>query len=275
VVAGDIGTGEFRDEMAVVGETPNVAARLQELAEPGTVLVGESTRRLVEGLFVFEELGPKIVKGIDRLITVFRVREASARSRFEATAIRGLTPWSVVTRSSTCCCPAGPTPRKAKGRWLLTGEPGIGKSRMIQALRELLRTEEVTVVRYFCSPFRAQRPAPDPDQLQRAAQLKKSDSPEVKLDKLEALLSQGTNRVAGRPPCSRRSCRSHRRERYPELDIAPSAKTLALEALLEQLAGLAARPVLVILEDAHWIDPTSAELFQLMIDRIRHMPSSC
>ena len=93
VVAGDIGTGEFRDEMAVVGETPNVAARIQELAEPGTVLVGESTHRLVEGLFVFEELGARSVKGIDKPIAVFRVREASqAHSRFEATAVRGLTP---------------------------------------------------------------------------------------------------------------------------------------------------------------------------------------
>ena len=81
VVAGDIGTGEFRDEMAVVGETPNVAARLQELAEPGTVLVGESTHRLVEGLFVFEELGARIVKGIDKPVAVFRVREASRRAQ--------------------------------------------------------------------------------------------------------------------------------------------------------------------------------------------------
>ena len=87
VVAGDIGAGEFRDEMAVVGETPNLAARLQDLAEPGAVVVGESTRRLVEGLFVFDELGPRTVKGIDRPIRAcYRAREPSgAPSRFEAT----------------------------------------------------------------------------------------------------------------------------------------------------------------------------------------------
>ena len=117
VVAGDIGTGEFRDEMAVVGETPNVAARLQELAEPAPVVVGESTRRLVEGLFVFDELGPRTVKGIDRPITVYRAREASGAPAASRPRRSGASrPWSAVTKSSTCCCRAGPTPWPAKGR---------------------------------------------------------------------------------------------------------------------------------------------------------------
>jgi class 3 adenylate cyclase/tetratricopeptide (TPR) repeat protein len=275
VVAGDIGTGEFRDEMAVVGETPNVAARLQELAAPGTVLVGESTRRLVEGLFVFEELGAKVVKGIDKPVAVYRAREASgARSRFEATAVRGLTP--LVGRDEEL--------KLLLSRWtdalggegqivLLTGEPGIGKSRLIQAFREQVR-QDVTVLRYFCSPFYVHSALhPILDQLERAAQLKKSDPPEVKLDKLEALLSQGTSQVARAAALLAPLLSIPTGERYPELDIAPERKkTLALEALLEQLAALAAQPVLIILEDAHWIDPTSAELFQLIIDRIQHMP---
>jgi tetratricopeptide (TPR) repeat protein len=276
VVAGDIGTGEFRDEMAVVGETPNIATRLQELAEPGSVLVGESTQRLVEGLFVFDELGPRTIKGIDRPIPVYRAREPSgAPSRFEATAVRGLTPLVGRDEELNLLLSRWANAKEGEGQVvLLTGEPGIGKSRMIQAFRELLRADEVTVLRYFCSPFYVHSALhPILDQLERAANLKKSDPPEVKLDKLEALLSQGTDRVARAAALLAPLLSIPTGERYPELDIAPERKkTLALEALLEQLAGLAARPVLIILEDAHWIDPTSAELFQLMIDRIRRMP---
>jgi class 3 adenylate cyclase/tetratricopeptide (TPR) repeat protein len=276
VVAGDIGAGEFRDEMAVVGETPNLAARLQELAEPGSVLVAESTRRLVEGLFVFDALGPRTLRGIDRPVSIYRAREPSgAPSRFEATAIRGLTPLVGRDEELNLLLSRWANAKEGEGQVvLLTGEPGIGKSRMIQALRELLRTDEVTVVRYFCSPFYVHSALhPILDQLERAAQLKKSDPPEVKLDKLEALLSLGTSRVARAAALLAPLLSIPTGERYPELDIAPERKkNLALEALLEQLAGLAARPLLIILEDAHWIDPTSAELFQLMIDRIRCMP---
>ena len=275
VVAGDIGTGEFRDEMAVVGETPNVAARLQELAEPGTVLVGESTRRLVEGMFVFEELGSRTIKGIDKPIPLYRAREASARSRFEAMAIRGLTPLVGRDEELNLLLSRWTNAIDGEGQVvLLTGEPGIGKSRIIQAFRELVRADGVTVLRYFCSPFYVHSALhPVLDQLERAAHLKKSDPPEIKLEKLEALLGQGTSRVARAAALLAPLMSIPTGERYPELDIAPERKkTLALEALLEQLAGLAAQPVLIILEDAHWIDPTSAELFQLMIDRIQRMP---
>jgi class 3 adenylate cyclase/tetratricopeptide (TPR) repeat protein len=275
VVAGDIGTGEFRDKLAVVGETPNVAARLQGLAEPGTVLVGQSTHRLVEGLFVFDELGPHTIKGIDAPIAVYRVREASARSRFEATAIRGLTPLVGRDEELGLLLSRWTNAKEGEGQVvLLTGEPGIGKSRIIQTFRELVRDDGPTVLRYFCSPFYVHSALhPILDQLERAAQLKKSDPPEVKLDKLEALLSRGTSQVARAAALLAPLLSIPTGERYPQLDVTPERKkTLALEALLEQLAGLAARPVLIILEDAHWIDPTSAELFHLIIDRIQRMP---
>ncbi len=276
VVVGDIGTGEFRDEMAVVGETPNVAARLQSVAEPGAVVVGERTRRLAEGLFVFEELGPHAIRGIDEPVAVFRVREATgAPSRFEATAIRGLTP--LVGRDEEI--------RLLLSRWedakagegqvvLLTGEPGIGKSRIIQAFRDLVRREQVSVLRYYCSPFYVHSALhPVLDQLERAADLKKSNSPEVKLDKLEALLGRGTDQVARTAALLAPLLSIPTGERYPPLDVAPERKkALTLEALLEQLKGLATRPLLILLEDAHWIDATSSELFHLVIDRIQRMP---
>ena len=276
VVAGDIGAGEFRDEMAVVGETPNLAARLQEVAQPGTVVVAESTRRLVEGLFVFDELGPRSVRGIERPMPVYRAREPSgAPSRFEATAIRGLTPLVGREEELNLLLSRWSDALAGEGQVvLLTGEPGIGKSRLIQAFRDHVRSDAVTVLRYFCSPFYVHSALhPVLDQLERAANLKKSDSPEVKLDKLEALLSHGTDRVARAAALLAPLLSIPTGERYPDLDIAPERKkALALEALLEQLAGLAAQPVLIILEDAHWIDPTSAELFQLIIERIQGMP---
>jgi predicted ATPase/class 3 adenylate cyclase len=276
VVVGDIGTGEFRDAMAVVGETPNLAARLQALAEPGTVVVGERTRRLLEGLFRFDELGPQRVKGIDEPVAAYRVREATGvPSRFEATALRGLTP--LVGRDEEI--------RLLRSRWqhaksgeghvvLLSGEPGIGKSRILQVFRERVRTDQATVLRYYCSPFYVHSALhPVLDQLERAAGLSKSDPPEAKLDKLEALLSQGSAQVVRAASLLAPLLSIPTGERYPPLDLAPERKkALMLEALLEQLAGLATRPVLILLEDAHWVDPTTTELFQLTIERIQRLP---
>ena len=276
VVVGDIGTGEFRDTMAVVGETPNVAARLQGLAEPGTVVVGERTRRLLEGLFVFDELGPQVIKGIDEPVAVFRVREATgAPSRFEAVAMRGLTPLVGRDEEIRLLLSRWQDAKEGEGHVvLLTGEPGIGKSRIIQAFREQVRSDQATVLRYYCSPFYVHSALhPVLDQLERAAALKKSNSPEVKLDKLEALLGQGSAEVTRAATLLAPLLSIPTGGRYPPLDLAPERKkALMLEALLEQLAGLAARPVLIVLEDAHWIDPTTTELFQLIIDRIQHLP---
>jgi class 3 adenylate cyclase len=276
VVVGDLGTGEFRDEMAVVGETPNVAARLQGMAAPGTVVVGERTRRLVEGLFMFEEREPQMVKGIDEPVTAFEVREATgAPSRFAATATRGLTPLVGRDEEIRLLLSRWKDVRSGQGHVvLLTGEPGIGKSRIVQSFREHVRADQPTVLRYYCSPFYVHTALhPILDQLERAADLKKSDSADVKLDKLEALLSRacrGASRAAAllAPLLSIPTA-----QRYPPLDVAPERKkALMLEALLEQLAGLATRPLLILLEDAHWIDPTSTELFQLIIERIQRLP---
>jgi predicted ATPase/class 3 adenylate cyclase len=276
VVVGDIGTGEFRDSMAVVGETPNLAARLQALAEPGTVVVGERTRRLLEGLFRFDELGPQSVKGIDEPVAAYRVREATGvPSRFEATALRGLTPLVGRDEEVELLLSRWQHAKAGEGQVvLLTGEPGIGKSRILQALRERVRGDQATVLRYYCSPFYVHSALhPVLDQLERAAGLKKSDPPEVKLDKLEALLGPGSAQVLRAAALLAPLLSIPTGERYPALDLAPERKkALMLEALLEQLATQAARPVLILLEDAHWIDPTTTELFQLIIERIQSLP---
>ena len=261
VVVGDIGTGEFRDEMAVVGETPNIAARLQALAEPGTVVVGERTRRLLEGLFVFEERGPYTVKGhrrADRGLPRARGdrRAGSLRGDRQARPDAAGRP----RRGDPAAAVAlGGRQGAAKATWSCSpASPGSASRASCRRSASTCAVDQAAVLRYYCSPFYVHSALhPVLDQLERAADLKKTDSPEVKLDKLEALLSQGCRR--GHPRrrrCWRRCCRSRPASRYPPLEVAPERKkALMLEALLEQLAGLATRPLLILLEDAHWIDP--------------------
>jgi class 3 adenylate cyclase/tetratricopeptide (TPR) repeat protein len=277
VVVGDIGTGETRDEMAVVGETPNVAARLQELAEPGSVVVGASTYRLIEGLFLCDDLGALSVKGVSAAVPVYRVREPTGASRFEATATRGLTP--LVGREDEI--------RLLLARWrlaeegegqvvLLSGEPGIGKSRIIQSLRERLQNESRVNLHYFCSPFYSNSALyPVLDQLERAAEFRRTDSPEVKLDKLEQVLSRGTGRPAEAAALLAPLLSIPTDGRYPPLDLTPQQhRAKAFATFLDQLVGLASQdPVLMIFEDAHWIDPTSVDLLQVVVDRVQRLPA--
>jgi class 3 adenylate cyclase/tetratricopeptide (TPR) repeat protein len=278
VVAGDIGSGELRDEMAIVGETPNIAARLQALAEPNMVVIGSNTRRLVEGLFVVEELGPHAIKGIADPIPVYRVREASAApSRFEAAAVRGLTP--LVGREEEVQLLLSRWQRAKEGEGqvvLLSGEAGIGKSRIVQTLREALADERHVSLRLFCSPFYAKSSLhPFVDQLERGAGLQRQDPAEVKLDKLEILLGQASRRPAEAAAILAPLMSIPTGTRYPALDLTPQQhKARAFDILTEQLTGLAARlPVLMSLEDVHWVDPSSIELLVRLIERCQHLPA--
>jgi class 3 adenylate cyclase len=270
VVAGDIGSGELRDEMAIVGETPNIAARLQAMAEPATVVIGSNTRRLVEGLFVVDELGPQAVRGIPDPVLVYRVREASdTPSRFEAAAVRGLTP--LVGRDEEVQLLLSRWQRAKEGEGqvvLLSGEAGIGKSRIVQTLREALADERHVSVRLFCSPFYAKSSLqPFLDQLERGAGLQRHDPPELKLDKLDALLAQASGRPAEATAILAPLMSIPTGTRYPVLDLTPQQhKARAFDVFAEQLTGLAARlPVLMSIEDVHWVDPSSTELLFRLI----------
>jgi class 3 adenylate cyclase/tetratricopeptide (TPR) repeat protein len=277
VVAGDIGSGELRDEMAIVGETPNIAARLQAMAEPATVVIGSNTRRLVEGLFVVDELGPQAVRGIPDPVLVYRVREASdTPSRFEAAAVRGLTP--LVGRDEEVQLLLSRWQRAKEGEGqvvLLSGEAGIGKSRIVQTLREALADERHVSVRLFCSPFYAKSSLqPFLDQLERGAGLQRHDPPELKLDKLDALLAQASGRPAEATAILAPLMSIPTGTRYPVLDLTPQQhKARAFDVFAEQLTGLAARlPVLMSIEDVHWVDPSSTELLFRLIERCQHLP---
>jgi class 3 adenylate cyclase len=272
VVVGDlIGQGAAQ-EQTVVGETPNLAARLQGLAEPGTVVIGPTTQRLTGGLFDYEELGASEIKGLAAPIAALRVlRESGAESRFEA--LRA-TATPLVGRDEELAMLERRWQQAKSGEGcvvLLSGEPGIGKSRLAQTLIDRLAGEPHTRLRAFCSPHHQETALyPSITRLERAAGLRREDTAAQRLDKLEAVLAQATNDLGEAAPLLAALLSIPTDGRYPPLDLTPQKqKERTLRALVAQIEGLAARqPVLMLLEDAQWSDPTSLELYDLIIDRV-------
>ena len=276
VVVGDlVGSGEAQ-EHDIVGETPNLAARLQAIAEPNTVVIAEATRRLLGNLFELKDLGPKELKGITGPVTAFAVLWASSvESRFEAMHPGVLTALVGREEELELLLRRWARARIGEGQVvLLSGEAGIGKSRLSAALMEALAAEPYTRLRYFCSPQHTDSAFyPLIGQFERAAGFAHGDTPQTKLDKLDALLAQtATSRQDAALLAEMLSLPND--GRYPALELAPEQrrqKTLA--ALGVQLETLArTNPVLMILEDAHWGDPTSLEAFGRTVDRIANLP---
>jgi class 3 adenylate cyclase/predicted ATPase len=272
VVVGDlIGAGEAQ-ERGIVGETPNVAARLQALAEPNGVVIAESTRRLLGNLFELTDLGPQELKGIARAMRAFAVLQASSvESRFEAMHPGGLT--ALIGREEELELLVRRWARAKTGEGqvvLLSGEAGIGKSRL-----ERLASEPHTRLRYFCSPQHTDSAFhPIIGQMEHAAGLAHDDTPQAKLDKLDVLLAHtSTSKQDAALFAELLSLPND--GRYPSLDLAPQQRRQrTLEALTAQLAGLASQqPVLMVFEDAHWIDPTSLEALNRTVDRIKALPA--
>jgi class 3 adenylate cyclase/predicted ATPase len=268
---------EPADEETVFGETPNLAARLQAFAEPGSVVIAASTRRLVGNLFELTDLGPRRLKGFAEPLSVFRVEgEGLVQGRFEAFHPQRLTPLVGRELELASLLDHWTQAKKAEGQVvLLPGEPGIGKSRLIRALRQRLATEPHVAVSHFCSPHHVDSALhPIIGQLERAAAFAPNDPPEVKLGKLEALLGQATDELGEAVPLIGGLLGIAAGERYPRLNLNPQQqKRRTLEALVEQLAGLArTRPVLDIYEDVHWIDPSTLELLDVVVRRVRSLP---
>jgi class 3 adenylate cyclase/tetratricopeptide (TPR) repeat protein len=270
VVVGDlIGSGDAQ-ERGIVGETPNLAARLQEIAEPNSVVIAESTRRLLGNLFELEDLGPKELKGIAGPARAWvAVRARSVESRFEALHAGGVT--GLVGREEECELLLRRWSRAKTGEGqvvLVAGEAGIGKSRLTAALLERLATEPHMRLRYFCSPQHTDNALyPIIGQMERAAGFVYDDKPQARLDKLGAVLGQLSTQDAA---LFAEMLSLPNDGRYPALDLTPQQRRQrTLEALISQLTGLASHnPVLMIFEDAHWADPTSLELFGRVVDRI-------
>ena len=274
VVVGDLlGEGAAREE-AVVGETPNLAARLQALAEPGAVVVAASTRRLLGGLFALTDLGPVRLKGFAEPLAAWRVEgEGRAEGRFEALHGGHLTPLIGRGHELGILLERWGWAKDGDGQVvLIAGEPGIGKSRLLRALREELSGEPHVALSHYCSAHHTNSALyPIITQLERAAAFAPDDCSEARLAKLEALLGQATEQVGEAVPLLAALLGIPVGERYPALNLTPQRqKQRTLEVLIEQLAGLArARPVLDLYEDLHWVDPSTLELLDLLIERVR------
>jgi class 3 adenylate cyclase/predicted ATPase len=270
VVVGDlIGEGAAQEE-AVVGDTPNLAARLQERAGPGEVVVSEQTHRLAQDAFSFRDLGDHALKGIDKPVRIFTVTgERTGHSRFDVRS--GGRDGSLFGREQELASLREQWFRAAKGEAkavLLLGEAGIGKSRLVEALIDAIE-EPCFQIRYLCSPYYRDSPLfPVVQQLRHAAQISAEDCDDLKLDKIEGLLD-----VAGRTPeaaplvADLLGIPAH--DRYPRSEISPQLQRIqTLSVLVDQLLGLAAqKPVLVLVEDVHWVDPTTLEMLQLALDK--------
>jgi class 3 adenylate cyclase/predicted ATPase len=276
VVAGEVGHFDTRGKMAVIGETPNVAARVEALAKPNTVVISARTHRLVGTLFDFEDLGAHALKGVAAPVRLYQVTGSrTAESRFEAMHPAGLTPF--VGRDEEIGL--------LKGRWgqardgegqvvLLCGEPGIGKSRITSTFRDLVAEDEHIRLHYQCSPFFINSAFyPVIQQLEFAAGMTAQDKPEAKLGKLEAVLARSANDVAAVAPLFA-AMMSLPTARYPPLNVSPQRqKELTIAALVDQIPGLAKHaPVLMVFEDVHWIDPTTLETLDHVIAAVAELP---
>jgi predicted ATPase/class 3 adenylate cyclase len=276
VVVGDLVGAGAAQEQAVVGETPNLAARLQAVAPPDTVVIGQGTHRLTGGLFEYQSLGTVEAKGFAEPVRAWRVlKESQVENRFEALhPSGGETP--LVGREGEIESLLRRWQRAKGGEGqvvLLSGEPGIGKSCITASLQQRLAGEPLTCLRYFCSPhYQDSALRPTISQLERSAGFAREDPPEVKLKKLEALLTPTSPsdedmalvaELLSMPASTTAG-------RYPARELTPQRKRdLTFEALLRQLVMFARqRPVLMVFEDAHWVDPTSMELLDRIVDQV-------
>jgi class 3 adenylate cyclase/predicted ATPase len=277
VVVGDlVGQGAAQEE-AVVGETPNLAARLQGLAGPSTVVIGQETARLISSLFVLEDLCPQDLKGFGQPVPAFHVvDEVPVESRFAARAGPHLT--TLVGRAHELGLLLERWDRAKEGEGqavLLMGEAGIGKSRLARALRERLANEPHIVLPHDGSPFHTSSTLhPVVRLLERAAGFVPGDAQQSRLEKLEALLRRGAEELEEALPLVAALLGLEAAPPAPVLDLTPERrKQRTLEVLVDQVAGLARhQPVLALYEDAHWLDPTTLEAISLLIGRLERLP---
>ena len=272
VVVGDlIGSGEAQ-ERGIVGETPNLAARLQGIAQPNRVVIAEGTRKLLGNLFELQDLGPLDLKGVAGPLRAWAVLRAGfAESHFEAMHAAGLT--ALVGREEECelLLRRWAKAKNSEGQVvLLSGEGGIGKSRLIAALLERLAAEPHGRLRHFCSPQHTDSAFhPIIGQLERAAGLTHDDTLQAKLDKLDAMRARAAIRVEDAALFAEVLLLPND-GRYPALELDPQQRRQrALELLNLQIEALArSSPVLITFEDVHWIDPTSLEALGRVVERI-------
>lgn len=273
VVIGDM-IGETASEVgAIVGETPNLASRLESVASPGEIVIGPAARRLAGYAFRLKDRGPQILKGMTKPVRAWTVAgDADTEGRFEATRGPNLTPFVGRDAELSLLMEKWDDACAGEGRVVfVSGEAGIGKSRLTQVLRERLREVPHTRLNYQCSPYHTSTALhPILRQFEWAAGFAVVDDLETKLDKLEVMIAPGPMVTEAATPLFAAMLGLAAGDRWPPLVMTPQKqKAETLKALADQVAALAeTQPVLLIFEDAHWIDPTSQEAIEVLAARI-------
>lgn len=273
VVVGETGGGDASSPKLAVGETPNRAARLQALAEPDTIVLGPLTHHLTKGAFQYADLGEHRLKGVIEPVRARQVLGPStATSRFEARHGKDLPP--PVGRESEIAILIERWEQAKDGEGqvvLLCGEPGIGKSRILRALRDHVEKEPHMRLRYECSPYHANSAFhPVIEQIVHSARFAPDDTDEQRLEKLEKLIALGAEDLDVAIPYFGDLLRLRTQDRYPALkDSVAQRKARMIELMADQVINVSRRgPLLLTVEDAHWIDPSTLESLSRDIDRM-------
>lgn len=272
VVTGVVGGGQRREQLAL-GQTPNLAARLQEAAVPGTVVVSSATQALVEGLFSLEPLGARALKGVSEPVAIYRVLgESGVHGRFELAVRQGLNPLVGRGRDLGLLLERFASSAERRGQVvLISGEAGIGKSRLVHTLRERVAHETGFWWVCRCSPF-AQNSALHPliEGTQKWLRFQREDSPEQRLDKLEAALAAQGLPLAEALPLLAAFLSLPLDGRYPPPQLTPQVqKERTLEALCRILVQMGhEKPAVLVMEDLHWIDPSTREFLDHLLERV-------
>jgi class 3 adenylate cyclase/predicted ATPase len=272
VVVGEMGSGDRHEHLAL-GDTPNLAARLQGLAAPDTVVISEATSRLVQGYFTCQDLGTQTLKGIDTPVRVYQVvGESATQSRLDVAGASGLTPFVGREAEVTLLREHWAQSTKGLGQvMLLSGEAGIGKSRLVRVLTESVVAKGAPRLTLRCSPYHMNSAFyPVIDHLQRLTQWHRAESPEAKLALLEQALQRAGLPLAEAVPLLAALVSLPVPDRYPPLTLSPPRqKQKTQEALVAWLLAEAAQqPVLAVWEDLHWADPSTLELLGLILDQV-------
>jgi predicted ATPase len=272
VVIGEIGSSEKREILAM-GETPNIAARIQGLAEPDTVVLSAATQRLVAGLFEYQHLGSQPLKGISIPLSLYRVvQESGAQNRFEVAVSTGLTPLVGRDLEIGLLRERWTQAKGGEGQViLLSGEAGIGKSRLVQTLKEHVTAEGATRIEFRCSPYHQNSAFyPIIEHLQRLLQFAREETPQTKLTKLQHALMAHRFPQADTLPLLAALLSLPHPEGAPPLTLSPQRqKQKTQEALVAWIIEEAEKAaVCCVWEDLHWADPSTLDFLTLFLEQI-------